>query len=59
MDNTELVRQLLESNRRQAEKEQAMGINKPMSTIRHLEAASDGTNANLLTALPAFAQEAT
>jgi len=59
MDNTELIRRFMESVKRQAEKESEQGINKPRSTIRHLEAQADGTNVRLLTALPAFAQEAT
>lgn len=59
MENTELIRRLLESIKKQAEKEAEKGINKPRSTIRHLESAGDGSTVKLLTSLPAYAQEAT
>ena len=58
MNNTEMVRRLIDSIKRQMEKAGEYGINKPRATIRHLEASADDTNVRLLTSLPAYAEEA-
>ena len=51
------IRQLVEKVKNEAEKETEKGINKPRSTIRHLEATEDGTVTKLLTGLPTYSHE--
>jgi len=58
-NNNDLIRRLAESIKKQVSAEQDKGINKPRSTIRHLESAGDGSTVRLLTSLPVFSQKAT
>lgn len=59
MKNRDLLRRLIDSVRREIESSAEKGINKPRSTIRHLESAEDGTTSRLLSGLPAYSKEAT
>lgn len=57
MNNQDLIRQFMESIKRDVEREMEKGINKPRSTVRHLEASEDGSITQHLTGLPAYAHE--